>query len=319
MKGRKWSRKQCQPIPPEQRYTINDFNAEFPDDNACLEYVKEQRWPNGITHCAKCGKDRKHHRVTGRTAYACDYCGNHIYPLAGSIFEKSTTSLRSWFYAMYLMGSTRCGISAKQIQREIGVTYKTAWRMFRQIRTLMSEDVKVEGPTVEMDETYYGGTRKGRFGRAMRGDKHKTPIVGIVERNGGRIIARTTADVTGKTLLGLVKEYVLPESVIFTDEYKSYDGIKYMKDMKYTHRRIKHTSGVYVSGDVHTNTIEGFWSLVKRGIGGVYHYLQSYLNEYAFRYNRRNVPKPMFTSILERISEGASESPAEPIVESLPV
>jgi transposase len=130
-----------QTIPKHLRYTVNDFNADFPNDDACLEYIKDQRFPGGVTECAKCKKNRKHHRVRNRTAYACEGCGTHVYPLAGTIFEKSTTSLRLWFYSMYLMGSTRCGISAKQIQRETGVTYKTAWRMFRQIRTLLSEEV----------------------------------------------------------------------------------------------------------------------------------------------------------------------------------
>ena len=97
---------------------MQDFNREFPDDDACLMYIFEQRWPGGIAHCEKCEKETKHHRVTGRTAFACDRCGWHIYPLAGTIFEKSTTSLQKWFHAMYQMGSTRCGISAKQIQRE---------------------------------------------------------------------------------------------------------------------------------------------------------------------------------------------------------
>lgn len=138
------------PLPAE------DFNRELPDDDTCLEYVKEQRFPGGMTHCQKCGKETKHHRIAGRTAYSCQYCGTQVYPLAGSIFEKSTTSLRTWFYALYLMGSTRCGISAKQIQRETGVTYKTAWRMFRQIRTLLSEDLQFEGPTVEIDELTTG-------------------------------------------------------------------------------------------------------------------------------------------------------------------
>jgi transposase-like protein len=113
-----------------------------------LAYIAEQRYPGGIALCEKCAKETKHHRINGRTAYSCDHCGTHIYPLAGAIFEKTTTSLRLWFYAMYLMGSTLCGISAKQIQRESGVTYKTAWRMFKQIRTLMSEEMQLEGPTV---------------------------------------------------------------------------------------------------------------------------------------------------------------------------
>jgi transposase len=135
-----------QTIPKHLRYTINDFNAQFPDNDSCLEHLKEQRFPGGIAHCEKCGKERKHHRVTGRPAYACDYCGSMISPMAGTIFEKSATSRRLWFYAMYLMASTRCGISAKQIQRETGVTYKTAWRMFRQIRSLLSEpDMQLEG------------------------------------------------------------------------------------------------------------------------------------------------------------------------------
>src|SRR5712692_7892142 len=194
-------------IPKEMRYTVRDFNAEFPGDDACLEYIKEQRWPRGITECAKCGRKRKHYRVTGRTAYACDHCGNHIYPLAGTIFEKSTTSLRLWFYAAYLMGSTRCGISAKQIQRETGVTYKTAWRMFRQIRSLLSEsDLQLEGPTVEIDETYYGGVRKYGRGRPGRGDKKKTAIVAIVQR-GGKVIARTVESAGKNELLGLVQKH----------------------------------------------------------------------------------------------------------------
>src|SRR4029077_17310374 len=160
-----------QTIPQELRYTVGQFNTEFPNDDACLEYIKEQRWPGGVTKCEKCGVERKHHRVAGRTAYACQACGNHIYPLAGTVFEKSSTSLKVWFYAMYLMGSTRCGISAKQIQRETGVTYKTAWRMFKQIRQLMAEDISLEGSSVEVDETYVGGVRKYGSGRPMAGDK----------------------------------------------------------------------------------------------------------------------------------------------------
>jgi transposase len=298
-----------QTIPKNLRYTRNQFDAEFPNDDVCLETIKEQRFPGGVAPCKKCGVERKHYRVSGRTAYACDHCGNHIYPLAGTIFEKSTTSLRVWFQAMYLMGSTRCGISAKQIQRETGVTYKTAWRMFRQIRTLLSEEITLEGSSVEMDETYFGGKRKGYRGRPGAGDKKKSPIVGIAERTTGqgRVIAKATKSVTADVLTGMVKEYVLPESTVFTDDFSGYDRLK---KHGFTHHRINHSAKVWVRGDIHTNTIEGFWSLVKRGIGGVYHqvsqkYLQSYLDEYTFRYNRRDQGNLIFTSILKKVSEKA--------------
>jgi transposase len=294
-----------QHIPKELRYSVRDFNAEFPNDAACLEYVKEQRWPNGVTRCAKCKVDRKHYRVGNRTAYACDHCGNHIYPLAGTIFEKSSTSLKTWFYAMYLMGSTRCGISAKQIQRETGVTYKTAWRIFKQVRSLLSEgDLQLEGPTVEVDETYVGGVRKYGVGRAMRGDKKKTPVVGIVQRR-GMAIAKVVSNVTAKKLVGLIRKHVTPGSTVYTDEFPSYNTVG--KGKRFVHRRIKHSAGIYVRGDIHTNSVEGLWSLIKRGISGVYHhvdpaYLQSYLDEYCFRYNRRHMGNQQFRSILERAS-----------------
>jgi transposase len=297
--------KPTQSIPKHLRYTIENFNAQFPDNDSCLEWLKAERWPSGVIPCGKCDKDRKHHRVTGRPAYACDYCGSMISPMAGTIFEKSSTSLRTWFYAMYLMSATRCGISAKQIQRETGVTYKTAWRMFKQIRTLMSEDISLEGEAVEVDEMYHGGVRKNGVGRPMVGDKVKTPVLGMVERD-GRVVALTVENVKGKTLKKNIHERVLPGSIIYTDELPSYNTIS--EGRRYTHKRINHSEKVYVVGDIHTNTIEGFWSLVKRGIGGVYHsvskkYLQTYLNEYSFRYNRRNSGQPMFTSLLERTAE----------------
>jgi len=299
-----------QSIPKHLRFTLEHFNAQFPDNDACLEFLKEQKYPSGLVPCAKCEKDRKHHRVTGRPAYACDYCGSMISPMAGTIFEKSSTSLRTWFYAMYLMSATRCGISAKQIQRETGVTYKTAWRMFKQIRTLMSEDIRLEGSAVELDETYMGSKAKnrhlGKRGGFGRNNDQKTPVFGMVER-GGRVIAKVTPDTKAKTLYPIIHERVMPASIVYTDEYPVYDRLA-TKQNGYDHRRIQHAEKVYVMGDIHTNTIEGFWSLMKRGIGGVYHsvsrkYLQSYLDEYSFRYNRRFSNEPMFVSLLDQISE----------------
>ncbi len=305
-----------QTIPKELRYTIENFHSRFPNDDACLEQIKEQRFPGGVAPCRKCEKPRKHYRVKGRTAYACETCGNHIFPLAGTIFEKTSTSLRLWFYAMYLMGSTRCGISAKQIQRETGVTYKCAWRMFHQIRKLMSEDLRLGGPGggVEADEAYFGGRRKNDSGRMLAGNKGKlTTVMGVVERK-GRIVARVQP-VSIAATSALVKEYVMPETMIFTDEGAAYNALPRLESMDYQHKRINHTQKVYVAGEVHTNTIEGFWSLVKRGIGGVYHsvsakFLQSYLNEYSFRYNRRDSGNLIFAAMLERASETGFRKPS---------
>jgi transposase len=298
-----------QHIPVELRFTLVDFNAKFPNNDACLEYLKEKRYPGGVALCEKCKVNRKHYRVTGRPAYACDHCGKMISPMAGTIFEKSSTPLKTWFYVMYLMGSTRCGISAKQIQRETGVTYKTAWRIFRQVRSLLSEpDLRLEGSTVEVDEAYFGGVRKFGRGRQLRGDKKKTPVIGLVER-GGKAYAKVIKNAKSKTLLSIVRKRVIPGSVVYTDEFKSYNTLAAYK--RYTHYRINHRHQGYARGHIHTNSVEGLWSLLKRGIGGVYHsvspeYLQTYLDEYCFRYNHRFEGNKQFNAILERVCERAS-------------
>jgi transposase len=173
---------------------------------------------------------------------------------------------------------------------------------------------------VEIDETYVGGKRKnqhgtrGMRGRAGQGDT-KTPVFGMVER-GGRVIACVTPDAKAATLFPIIEEKILPNSIVYSDEYSTYDRLATPQN-GYVHRRIKHAEKIYVMGDVHTQTIEGFWSLIKRGIGGVYHsvsrkYLQTYLDEYSFRYNRRDQGNLIFTSILERVSERASERPCLP-------
>lgn len=284
-------------------YTLKDFQKQFPDDATCLEWLRNYLYPDGI-FCDACQAITKHHRVKSRPSYSCDHCGHHVHPTADTIFHKSPTPLTAWFYAIYLMAQTRCGISAKQIQRETGVTYKTAWRMFKQIRSMLTDEKT--GPIggfnrrVEMDETYFGGRNEGMRGRGGK----KTPIVGMVQRK-GQVRAMVAADVKSDTLRGLIKEHVLPRSMVFTDDFSAYNGLG---ARGYTHQRINHSEKVYVVGEVHTNTIEGFWSLIKRGIGGVYHnvgrhYLQTYLNEYSFRYNRRFDTQPMFLSFIQQVEK----------------
>jgi len=283
------------------KYTIKEFNEQFPDDNICLEFIFKARYPQGV-FCPVCQKVTKYYRRTGRKAYACEFCGNHIFPTAGTIFHKSPTPLRSWFYAMFLMSSTRCGISAKQLERELGVTYKTAWRMFKQIRSLMNESTKPMKGHIEVDETYIGGRHSGSTGRGAEG---KTPVVGLAHRDEGQVLTSVVKDVKARTIMPIIWNNVPrgTDNTIHTDEFPTYT---YVKKLGYSHGIVQHGKGVYAEGINHVNTVEGFWSLVKRGINGVYHavspkYLQTYLNEYGFRYNHRKSATPMFSLMMERM------------------
>jgi len=290
----------------ESKYTLFEFDQDFPDDAACLDWLVSHLYPDGI-YCPKCETVTKHHRVRARTCYECQHCGHQEYPMKGTIFEGSATSLRLWFHAMFLMAQTRGGISAKQLERELGVTYKTAWRMFNKIRTLLGEDVDGMSGTVEADETYMGGRRRGTPRGRPGPSSHKTAVFGAVER-GGRVFAVTVPNVRRVSIMPHVTKRVLPSTLVYTDELKTYDSLS--RD-GYQHSRVNHSEQVYVAGDVHVNTMEGFWSLVKRGIGGVYHpvsskYLQSYFDEYSFRYNHRKDEQGMFSAFLGRVEKGLS-------------
>ncbi len=295
-------------VASESRYALFEFERDFPDDAACLDYIFQKRYPNGV-FCSVCKRVTKHHRDTKRPSFTCQFCGTHVHPMVGTIFEDSATSLRLWFYAIYLMASTRCGISAKQMERELGVTYKTAWRMFNKIRSLMAEDPGPLSGTVEVDETYIGGRRHygSRREAARNWSQHKQVVAGHVQR-GGKVRAMHLPEGTAKTLVPLVRKHILPASIIYTDELPAYAGLK---REGYEHKRVHHAAKVYVDGDVHTNTIDGFWMLLKNGISGVYHgvsakWLQAYLNEYTFRYNNRKNPRGIFNAMLSRAVPKAS-------------
>jgi transposase len=175
-----------------QAYSVREFFAEFQTDDACLTHIMEVRY--GLRHaCEKCGKDASFHKLAERRAYSCAQCGHHVYPCAGTIFQDSRTSLQVWFYAIYLFIATRHGVSGKELQRTLGVTYKTAWRMGQQIRTLMgnaNEFAMLKGH-VEVDEAYIGGHRSGKRGRGAEG---KTIIMGMKER-GDKIVTAVIPDV----------------------------------------------------------------------------------------------------------------------------
>ncbi len=299
-----------------------DFLRDFPDDEACLQWLWRQRLSVDGNHafCERCEQDREFKRYAAkqqRQDWTCTACGLHVHPTAGTIFHKSSTGLHLWFYAMYLMTSTRCGISAKQLERELGCTYKTAHRMFKLIRTqLMSQDDEEPlSGEVEMDETYHGGkprqsdkakwandtTRSWAQNRKRWSDQNKAPVFGMIER-GGRVRAYVVPSTQGPTLYSHISTSVKPATTVYTDDAKVYRKLPLHG---FEHHRINHSENVYVSGDIHTQNIEGFWSQVKRGINGVYHsvsrqYLQSYVDEYVWRFNHRNDGKIMFFTLAIR-------------------
>ncbi len=292
------------------KFSLRQFKRIYGTHEACLEAIKKLRYPDEMD-CPKCKKLSVFYPVKGRTAYACKFCGHQIYPLKGTIFEKSTTPLDYWFFAMYLMVQTRSGTSAKQLERMLGVTYKTAWRMFKQIRMLMADtdNTPLTG-VVEMDETFVGGKAKNRVKLWNADTDIKEVVFGAVQR-GGKAYLKHVPN-TGKwTLLKQIKEHVSPEARVITDEYRSYT---HLPRFGYKHEWVNHQER-YSRGDVYTQNIENVWSHFKRGITGVYRvvskkYLQAYVDEYGWRYNNRQYNGGMFDRLLKQITEVRSLQPA---------
>ena len=283
------------------KFTFKQFQAQYPDDDACLDSILSRRYVHADA-CPHCGVIGKLSRIDGRRAYACKE-GCHVYPCAGTVFEKSTTVLTLWFHAMYLMSATRNGVSAKELQRKLGVTYKCAWRIGHQLRTLMGAQSDREPPLsrhTEVDEAYIGGRQKGVRGRGAKG---KTIVVGILER-AGRIMAKVVENVTRNTLETLIETAVAPGSVISTDEFRSYN---HLSELGYVHGTVSYGAGEYVSGIHHVNGVEGFWSHLKRGIRSTHvavspKHLQKYVEEFGFRYNNCAEPGAMFERMVDKVS-----------------
>lgn len=293
----------------ESDYTLMQFVEDFGDDATCLDFLWRERFSADGRHaeCPKCQRERAFYKSASRPSWCCDTCGHHIHPTAGTIYHKSATSLHLWFYVIYLMTSTRCGISAKHVEREIGVGYKTAWRMCNLIRNqLMTQDDTPLSGHVEADETAYGGkpkigmTRGMTMSEAQRFAKaRKIGVVAMIERDG-----QVRAFVQPREgALETVSRNVDPAATVYTDEWVGYRNLHSTHPQ---HLTIRHADRVYASGDVHTQTIEGFFGNVKNGIAGNYHgvserWLQGYLNEYTWRYNHRRDPRrAMFRTLLLR-------------------
>lgn len=282
--------------------TIRQFFKQFPSDDVCLDHVMVARYGKEAV-CEKCGKNTKFHRLSNRNAYSCQVCGSHVYPCAGTLFENSRTPLQLWFYAIYLFSTSRHGVPAKELERQLGVTYKTAWRMAHEIRKHMGEvdgDAPLSGD-VEIDETYVGGKKEGKRGRGAAG---KTVVFGMMQRNGD-VMTKVVENVKRSTLQPIIKENVEEGSTVHTDELTSY---KTLGKEGYEHKTVNHGRGEYVRDDIHVNSLEGYWSNFKKSLKGTHihvskQHLEKYAGEFEYRYNSRLNPAQMFPELISIFPE----------------
>lgn len=282
------------------KFTFKQFQAQFPDDAACLESLMKVKFGGTKFTCPACGVvDAQFHAMTKRRAYACQECGHHVYPCADTIFHKSSTKLTNWFFAMYLMTSTRHGVAAKELERQIGCTYKTAWRMAHELRKLMAQadrKGKLSGH-IEVDEMYHG-PNTGKPG--IRG---KAVLFGAVER-GGDIRTGVVPNTQMGTIKTTIALNVEKGSKVSTDDGRHYLNLS---GMGYDHEAVNHSAYEWVRGDVHTNTIEGHWGLFRRAIKGTHvhisnKHLWKYACEFAYRRNMRGSHLAMFSRLLHGVA-----------------
>lgn len=282
------------------QFTIKNLRDQYPTDDACLDKIFNLRFGK-MEACPKCGcSPARYARVKKRKCYECKDCLNQIYPMAGTVFEGSTTPLTSWFHVIFLFASSKNGVSGKEIERQIGVTYKCAWRMGHKVRELMDEgDIMLQG-IVEIDESLIGGKVKG--GKRGWGAENKTCLFGMIEK-GGKVKVTTVGGRTREILLPIIGNSVVEGTMIHTDEFKVYRSLE---SMGFEHETVNHSSYEWKKGDCHTNSIEGFWSNLKKSLLGTHtqvsaKHLQNYLNEFNFRHNNRK-DVVMFNAILDRLT-----------------
>ena len=293
----------------KRRFTIDEFRKAYPTDDVCLDKIFELRYNNLV--CPKCEGTKKFTKVNDRRSYQCPSCSFQIYPTQGTIFQKTTTPLTYWFLAIYMQTITRNGVAAKELERTLNVCYKTALRMNHQIKLLMAMKNKNRKPftgVIQADESFFGGLNKNRHvdkkipesqGRSC---KDKTPVFGMVDLK-GNISAHVVSDTKGTSLKPLIDKHVdNNNSIVITDEWIGYNKL----EKEYKHVVINHIEKEYVRGGFHTNTIEGFWSQLKRTIKGTHihvsrKHLQKYVDEVAFRYEQKDKQDTMFETILSHV------------------
>lgn len=282
------------------RFTITSFHEKFPNDDACLDYLLKVKL-DALKACPGCGDcESKFYRVKKRKCYECSSCKHQIYPMAETIFKETKIALAKWFYAIYLFSVSKNGVSGKELQRALGTTYTTARLMGYRIRTLMAvgEDKMLSG-FVEIDESLMGG--KVRGGKRGWGAENKTCLFGMVER-GGRVKVLPVPDRTRETLFPIIKDYIIMDSMVYSDELRVY---KALPEEGYGHARVIHSRYQWTNGACHTNSIEGYWSNLKKSILSTHTYvspqhMQKYLDEFAFRHNHRK--GNIFEEIMKKIN-----------------
>jgi transposase len=282
--------------------TLRQFQDRFPTEESCLDHLFQVRYGTDF-NCPKCERPAKYSRVKARRAYQCNWCANQLYPTAGTPFDRTRTSLRDWFYVMFMFCTTRNGVAAKEVERQIGVTYKTAWRMCHEVRKYMGivdGDDFIGGPgtKVQIDETLIGGVVDGKGRGNYMGSK--TVVIGMLEE-GGKVVTQVVHGRGRTSLIPPVQKHVLPGTNINTDENHAYRGLN-LKG--YRHQSCNHSQKEYVSAYGATiNSIEGLWAQLKRGINGTHihvsqKHLPKYLGEFEYRYNMRQTPHLMLDRLL---------------------